>query len=120
MCSGCSCDEQQLLVYKKLETIICINFRFFLFFFLIFIEFNFFINSKPTFLLSYFRPWLKSFFFLHRIYCQNFIQIDNVHKCHFQFFVLFWGILTPKIKKNLKLCVRYFFGTSYNSEKNKK
>ena len=32
----------------------------------------------------YFRPWLN-FFLSHRTYYQNFIQIDNVQQCQFQF-----------------------------------
>ena len=45
----------------------------------------------------------------HRIYCQNFIQIDNVQQCHFQIFELFWAVLSPKnFPKNLKLRIEHF------------
>ena len=70
--------------------------------------FSYILNQSRT----HFRPWIKKFVFSYRIYCQNFIQIDNVQQCHFQFFKLFWVILGPKnFFKNLKLRVRYFFGT---------
>ena len=61
---------------------------------------------------DHFRPWLKKLvFFSHRIYCLNFIQIDNVQQWNFQFFKLFRMILTSQnFPKTLNFRVRYFFG----------
>ena len=102
---------------KNLKPCYSIIFVFFLFFFKFFYNFDFLITSKtnlppplPKHPLS-----LKKFILSYRICCQNFIQIDNVQKCHFQFFKLFSVILTPKkFSKNLKLRIRYFLETSYN------
>ena len=113
LCSGCSCDEQQYTIsIQKIKNhhIQWCGFFFIKNFFLVLI-----FSQIPNQSRTHFRPWLKKFVFSHRIYCPNFVQIDNVQQCHFQFFKLFWVILTLKnISKNLKLCVRFSFGTPYN------
>ena len=71
---------------------------------------DFLINSKskPRPLSSIAQKNFVAFTAQNSIYCPNFIQIDNVQQCHFQFFELFWVMLTPKIfSKNLNL--RVFF-----------
>ena len=57
-----------LLVYEELGTIIRNNFCFFLF------DFSYIPNQSR----AHFRPWLRKFVFAYKIFCSNFVQIDNV------------------------------------------
>ena len=107
--------SNKLLVHKKLVTIIFNNLRFFLF------SKIFFNVDFPNQSAAHIHPWLTKFVFSHRIHCPNFILIDNVQQCHFQFFELFWVILTPKFFSiHLKPRVRYSFGTPFNILRGKK
>ena len=81
-------------------------------------------NQKPSYSIIFVFFWFFLFLVLILItvmYCQNFVQIDNVQQCHFQFFQFFWVILTPtNFSKNLKLRVQYFFRKPYNVLRGKK
>ena len=83
------CDNSpRSTLYKKLRSVIFKIFFLFLIFFLLI--------PNQCFRPNHFRPWLKKFVFLHRIYCSDFICIDNVQQWHFQLFKLLYVILTPK------------------------
>ena len=104
---------------KKLGTIIFNSLRFlkkFFEFLKFWFSYKFQAKVAPTFALG-----SKNLFSRIEFTVQIFVYMDTVQQCHFQFFELFWVILTPKnFSKNLKRRLRYFFATPFNILREKK